>query len=159
MAIASGLFNLVLISPVNAIVNGSIHLGSLRKGYTLPAVRISEVTTTPIVANTGTAALQYSRFQFDAFAGDYNTAHALRDALKGLLTDYTGTLAEGTTIFSSILMNELDSPLEEGTGGYTFRCLLDYEFAFDSTGTYMLIPEPNVELDIYDDEWPLGRPY
>jgi hypothetical protein len=57
-----------------------------------------------------------------------------------LLVDYSGTLADGTTIYCSLLKNELDNPLEEGRGGYVFRSLLDIEFAYDSRGLDVLIP-------------------
>jgi hypothetical protein len=152
--ISQGIWNLLYITPaIYNIVGTSIHNGALRKGYTLPAIRFSEVTSTPITSSDGTDTLQYSTFQFDAFASDYNTCHALKDALKGLLTDYTGVLVEGTVIYGTIIKNELDSPLEEGRGGYVFRCLLDYQFAFDASGIPILTPVPEVELDI-DDECP-----
>ena len=149
--ISQGLFNLILISSVNDIVNGSIHMGSLRKGYTLPAIRFSAVTSTPIVTNNGTASLNYQRIQFDAIASTYLDAQSLKDALKALLDDYTGTLAEGTVIYSSILKMELDNPLEEGRGGYAFRSVLDYEFGFDPSGIPVIIaPTPDVVLDLDD---------
>jgi hypothetical protein len=153
--LAEGLFNLFTITPsITVLVGGSIHHGSLRKNYTLPAVRMSAVTTTPIVANTGTSDLMYQRWQFDAFAKNYLDSHRLKDAMKSLLNDYSGTLAEGTVVYSTILKMELDSPLEEGKGGYVFRCVLDYEFAFDQTGIPIVTPIPEVQLDIDDTGQP-----
>jgi hypothetical protein len=130
--ISEGLFHLMLTTPsVNDLVNGSIHHGSLRKGYTLPAIRFSEVASTPIVTSQGTANLQYKTFQFDAFASTYLDAHRLRDAMRSLLADFAGSLAEGTVVHGSILKNELDDPLEEGKSGYINRCLLDIQFSFE----------------------------
>jgi hypothetical protein len=139
--LAEGLFNLIISTPEIAtlVTNGgsppqfSVHMGSLRKGYWLPAIRMSAVTSTPITFSGGTAGLNYQRWQFDAIATNYLDAQRLRDALKALLTDYVGTLAEGTVIYSSILKMELDNPLEEGVGGYIFRSVLDYEFGYDPT--------------------------
>jgi|HubBroStandDraft_6_1064221.scaffolds.fasta_scaffold538151_2 hypothetical protein len=137
--ISEGIFNLIVTNPsVADIVSGggsppmySVHHGSLRKSYTLPAIRMSAVTTTPIITTDGTAPLLYQRWQFDSFASTYLDAHRLNDALKDLLTDYAGTLCEGTVIRSTFLRMELDSPLEEGKAGYVFRCVVDYEFAYE----------------------------
>jgi hypothetical protein len=151
--LAEGLFNLMTITPsITALVGGSIHHGSLRKGYTLPAIRMSAVTSTPIVTNSGTSDLLFQRWQFDAFASNYLDSHRLRDAIRALLDDYSGTLAEGTVIYSTILKLELDSPLEEGRSqsGYAFRSLLDYEFSFDQTATTIITPIPEVQIDIDD---------
>jgi hypothetical protein len=159
--LSEGLYNLLILTPAIAtiVANGgsppqySVHHGSLRKGYTLPAIRMSAVTSTPIVTNTGTADLSYQRWQFDAIASNYLDAQRLKDALKALLSDYVGTLGEGTVIYSSILKMELDSPLEEAVGGYAFRSVLDYEFGFDPSGIPVIVaPTLDVELDITDDE-------
>lgn len=149
--LSQGLFNLLLITPeVNDIVNGSIHMSSLRKGYTLPAIRFSEVTSMPIVTNSGTAQLNYQRWQFDCIASAYLDAQSLKETVKSLLADYTGTLADGTTVRSTILKNEVDNPLEEGRGGYIFRSAIDFEFAYDASGVPVITPTPAVELDIDD---------
>ena len=95
---------------------------------------MSATTSTPIVCSNGTASLNYQRWQFDAIASNYLDAQRLKDALKGLLNDYRGTLAEGTVISSSILKMELDSPMEEGRGGYAFRSVIEYEFGYDPMG-------------------------
>jgi hypothetical protein len=171
--LSEGLFDLIISTPqVASIVSQggsppqfSVHHGSLRKGYTLPAIRMTAVTTTPIVCTDGTSSVAYQRWQFDCIAGGndpngYLNAQRLKDALKGLLNDYRGTLAEGTVIYSSIIKMELDNPMEEGKGGYAFRSVLDYEFGFDASGLpNFLPPVPDVELDISDDDWILGPPY
>jgi hypothetical protein len=159
MSLPQGLFNLMISTPEIAelVTNGatppqfSIHMGTLDKGYWLPAIRFSVITSTPIVTNSGTASLTYERIQFDCMAVEYLDAQSLKDALKGLLNDYVGVLGEGTVIYSSILMMERDNPLEEGTGGYVFRSVLEYEFGFDPTGIPIVVPpDVNVELDIDD---------
>src|SRR5580704_18099177 len=113
--IMEGLFNLLLITTeVNSLVNGSIHHGSLRKGYTLPAIRMNTVTSSFIITTDSTADLEYQTIQFDCLAVDYLDALRLKDAVKSLLKDYSGVLAEGTVIRASFLKNESDNPLEEG---------------------------------------------
>jgi hypothetical protein len=157
--LSEGLFNLIISTPEIAAIVGnggsppqySVHMGALRKGYWLPAIRMSAVTSTPIVCSQGTASLSYQRWQFDCIANAYLDAQRLKDALKALLNDYVGTLGEGTVIYSSILRMELDNPLEEGVGGYAFRSVLDYEFGYDPTGIPIFAPpEIDVELDIDD---------
>jgi len=159
MSLQQGLYALINSAPeitgLLGIVGGSppffsVYHGDLRKGYILPAIKFSVVSSTPLVANTGTANQNYERIQFDCIAAQYLDATSLKDALKALLIDYVGTLAEGTTVYSSILRMELDSPLEEGKGGYLFRSVLDIEFGYDSLGTDVLIPIPHVLLDIDD---------
>jgi hypothetical protein len=146
-----GLFNLLLITPaVNNLVNGSIHHGSLRKGYTLPAVRMNVSTSSFITTAQSTADLQYQTIQFDCIASEYLDALRLKDAVKSLLKDYTGTLVEGTAISASWLVNEIDNPLGEGLGGYTFRSMLTLKFAYDASGLSLIAPIPNVVLDIDD---------
>ena len=88
--------------------------------------------------------------QFDCLAVDYLDAKRLKDAVKSLLKDYAGTLAEGTVIRASFLKNEIDNPLEEGKGGYVFRSVLDIQFAYDATGIPVLHPTPDVSIDIDD---------
>jgi hypothetical protein len=131
--IMEGLFNLLLITPaVNDLVNGSIHHGSLRKGYTLPAIRMNIATSSFIITADGTADLEYQTIQFDCLAVDYLDALRLKDAVKSLVTDYSGVLAEGTAIRASFLKNEMDNPLAEGKGGYVFRSILDIQFVYDA---------------------------
>jgi hypothetical protein len=157
--LSEGLFNLIISTPEIADIVGnggsppqfSVHMGSLRKGYWLPSIRMSAVTSSPIVCNDGTASLAYQRWQFDSIAANYLDAQRLKDALKGLLNDYVGTLGEGTVIYSSILKMELDSPMEEASGGYAFRSVLDYQFGYDPTGIpIILAPTPDVVLTIED---------
>jgi hypothetical protein len=149
--LAEGLWNLFYITPsITDIVGNSIHHGALRKGFTLPAIRMSEITSSPIIANTGTSDLMYQRWQFDSIAMNYLDAHRLKDAVRALLDDYSGTLAEGTVIYCTLLKMELDSPMEESLTGYAFRSIVDYEFAFNQTGIPILTPIPEVELDIDD---------
>jgi hypothetical protein len=129
--IMEGIFNLLLITPaVNNLVNGSIHHGSLRKGYTLPAIRMTVVTSSFITTTDSTADLQYQTIQFDCLAVDYLDALRLKDAVKALFKDYSGVLVEGTVIKASFLKNEMDNPLAEGKGGYVFRSILDIQFAY-----------------------------
>ena len=136
--IAEGLFNLLISdSGVAAFVSNhasppvfQVYHGALRKGYSLPAIMITAVISSPIVTNEGTADLNYQRFQFDCLATSYLEAHRLKDAVKALLQDYRGTLIEGTQIFSSITKMELDNPFEEGKGGYIYRCIIDIQFGF-----------------------------
>lgn len=160
--LAEGLWNLMSITPeIAALVNSdgspsipSIHHGSLRKGYTLPAIRFSEVTSTPITTTDGTAAVRYTTYQFDCFAVKYLDARRLLDAVTSLLTDYKGTLAEGTVIRSSIPANVgRDNPLEEGKSGYVNRCTIDIRFAYDDTGLPVIVPPtPDVTLNIEIDD-------
>jgi hypothetical protein len=158
--ISEGLFDLILTTPeINNLVDGSIHQGSLTKGYTLPAIRFFEVTATPIVSNSGTAGLLYQTWQFDCLDNSYLGCHRLRDVVKSLLQDYAGTLGEGTNIYSSRTKNFGDHSLEEGAGassgsGYIYGCHMDVEFAYDSSGMDVLITVPAVELDIDDTGQP-----
>jgi hypothetical protein len=159
-----GLFNILVSTPEIAdfVGNGgsppqySVHHGSLRKGYWLPAVRFSATTSAFIVTNTGTADLAYQTIQFDCMAVDYLDAQRLKDAVKSLFKDYVGVLAEGTVIRASWLMNELDSPLEEGKGGYVFRNLLDIKFAYDATDIPVIRPDIDVTVNNGIDD--LGLP-
>jgi len=76
----------IAITPaVNDLVNGSIHHGSLRKGYTLPAIRMNVVTSSFIITTDSTAALEYRTIQFDCLAVDYLDALRLKDAVKSVL--------------------------------------------------------------------------
>jgi hypothetical protein len=159
--LSEGLFNLIISTPEIASIVGnsgsppqySVHMGSLRKGYWLPAIRMSAVTSTPLTCSDGTASLNYQRWQFDAIANSYLDAQRLKDSLKALLNDYTGVLGEGTVIYSSILRMELDNPLEESVGGYAFRSVLDYEFGYDPSGLAIITaPLVDVELELDIDD-------
>src|ERR1700722_2257324 len=153
--IMEGLFNLLFITPaVNNLVNGSIHHGSLRKGYTLPAVRMNIVTSSFITTTDSTADLEYQTIQFDCMAVDYLDALRLKDAVKSLLKDYTGTLIEGTTVRATFIVNDIDNPLAEGKGGYVFRSMLTFKFAYDAPGIPVIAPIPNVVLDLDDTGQP-----
>jgi hypothetical protein len=146
--IIEGLYNLIISTPAIAslVSNGasppqfSVHLGSLRKGFTLPAIRLNIATTSFIITAQSTADLEYQTIQFDCIAGGndpngYINAKRLKDAVKSLLKDYAGTLADGTIIRASFLKNEIDDPLEESKGGYAFRSTLDIQFAYNNPST------------------------
>jgi hypothetical protein len=122
-----GLFNLLLNDrSVSAIVGDQVYLGTLRRGYTLPAVRINVITSTPIVTfDSSKSNLQYRRMQFDCFADQYVPAHQLLDAVKNAILDYRRILASGEQVVSTILEAELDNPLEEGKGGFAYRTMVD----------------------------------
>lgn len=136
--IAEGLYNLLISDAgVTAFVSDhrspptfQVYHGALRKGYSLPAIILNAVVSSPIVTNDGTAALNYERFQFDCLAPTYLEAHRLRDAVKVLTQDFKGTLIDGTVISSSITRMELDNPFEEGKGGFVHRCIIDIQFGF-----------------------------
>ena len=109
------------------------------KDYALPAIVFQGISSTSINSLDGENVTQSKRFQFDCYAKDYFTARKLSRAVKAVfipVSDGSGQvtfpyqLPDGSQIQSAMVHMDIDSPFEEGEGGYVRRALLDVEFYY-----------------------------
>src|SRR5579872_7448125 len=136
-----GLYHLLVTDSGIQAVAPNVYLGILPKQYQTPCIRLQNVGSENIVTMDSTAALRAKRMQFDCYAplGQYVKAHQIALAVKALLQDYRGNLVDDSnnvlaTITASEVLMELDEPLEEGTGGFLHRTVVDINFWFTEPG-------------------------
>lgn len=133
-----GIYHLLVTDATIQAVCQNVYLGVMPKGYTLPALRVSRVWSQPETTLDGTIPFNTARVQFDAYAplGQYVKAKQVNFAVRALLEDYRGDLKDdannvlATIVGSEVLMDCMDHPLEEATGGYAHVNLLEIRFQF-----------------------------
>lgn len=133
-----GIYHLLATNSGIQAVCPNVYLGVMPKQYVLPALRVSRVFGQPIVTLDGTIPFNTARLQFDAYAplGQYVKAKQVNFAVRNLLQDYRGNLTDdasnilATIVGSEVLMDCIDHPLEEATGGYAHVNLLEIRFQF-----------------------------
>lgn len=126
-----GLYPLLVASSSLASVGvgTNIYFSQLPKGAGFPALILHKVSTVPIITLGGTADLVAQRWQVDCISSvDQMNARAVAQAVKKLLTDFAGTLTDGTIVQTTTLENEIDMAFEVGALGYAFRVAVDFIF-------------------------------
>lgn len=129
MAFEQGLYQFFTddSSPVGAVVGDSVWFSQLPKGAAFPALLIHTVANPALVDLDSTASLQQRRIQIDCISAvDQLGARSLARAVMNMLTDYAGTLDDGTVVSAAILNDNIDLPYEVGAHGYAFRVALDF---------------------------------
>lgn len=136
--IEAGIFQLLKATgPVTDIVGTNI-FPLWKKDMPNPSVVFQGVTGMAVTSLDGENQLRVRRFQFDCYtpAASYFIARELSDAVRAALVPISGahgypyTLPDGTVVQSATVHLDLDMPVEQGSGGYVARALLDIEFAF-----------------------------
>lgn len=84
---------------VSGQVGTRVYPLDLPQNATLPAITYSEVSNTPLYSLGGENATQNSRFQFDCFAVDIDSANALGALLK--------TAMSNAALFKSVRLSRL----------------------------------------------------
>ena len=113
------------IEPLQAVLKGGIHVGSLPEGVCRPVMSYSSAggSSTPTFDTSG---MQKARLQFDAFGVTRAQAAGVLDVLRQALNGYVGTLPGGLHIQNIDLINPepMDFPVEEYARD--FRCMSEY---------------------------------
>lgn len=129
MAFEQGLYQFFTadVTAIANLVGESVWFSQIPKGATFPALVIHTVANPPIVDLDSTASLQERRIQIDCISSvDQMGARALARAVMAALTDFAGTLDDGTQVSTTVRNNDVDLPYEVGAHGYAFRVALDF---------------------------------
>jgi hypothetical protein len=121
--------NLDMISALDGNAN-NIWKGFVPKGQpTDPALVFQVVYTQDFIAAEGVLNGHRKRVQFDSYSATYTKTNQVSDTVKRLVQNLTGSL--GTTVVQgSYPVKEMDLGLEQSSGGYVYRRLLQVDFLY-----------------------------
>lgn len=125
-------------SGVSALVTDprAIAFSLLPTGVVLPGIVIHRISGVPTTVLDDTTSQVESRYQLDSYASAPLVARQLSAVVRLALTDLAGDYSNGdspetlTTIQTSIVNGEFDSPFEQGGAGkgFVYRAILDITF-------------------------------
>jgi hypothetical protein len=131
--ISKGLYMLLTQDPdTSAVVGTRVYFVLMPKGVAVPAVVLTNITTSDLYDAAGNTGKREGLWQIDCFAANYQDAAALQSTVRNLLKDYTGNLpdASATPVIATFIEKDWDMPYEEGTKGFVYRALLEVRFHY-----------------------------
>ena len=93
---------------VKVLNNGRIYPLLIPANSVLPCITYQLISTIPEYCCDGPTGFTKSRIQIDTWANDYLDSKNLADAVRQTLDGYTGTLSDGTRVFSIMRDNATD---------------------------------------------------
>jgi hypothetical protein len=127
--ITDGLSTLLLAdSTLGGLIATRVYANVLPRGYIVPAVVYHRFGVEQVYTFSGPESVVETSIQYDVYAADYATVRAVAEAVKAVLTPYTGTLGEGTVVQACYLEQDLEMPIlpDATVKGVTYHVVLQY---------------------------------
>ena len=112
-----------IVALTSLVPSTRIYSGKAIQGTGVPFIVIQRVSTERVGNLSGPSGLSFVRFQFDAYANDYESAKAIADQIRFALDGYVQGNNNEQIRFGRVL-DEGDS-VDNSTGALLHRCRID----------------------------------
>ena len=106
-----GVISLLVADPATAaLIAGRAYQSVLPRGYLLPAIAVHRYGATQDYDFAGPVSVREDQVQVDAYGATAADAQNVIAAVRAALTNFTGTLPDGTVVQAIYLEREQDLP-------------------------------------------------